>query len=78
MDWSHAFEQTRRRLESDLQAAKDRGATTYRFGQRGVLIDPSRLTSERIRELARHEAARITDRAINQHNEQVERASARR
>lgn len=73
MDWRHAYESTRIRLENDLKLARDRGMTTYRFGQRGRLVDPTRLSADKLRDLARREAAVITDRAINKHNEDIER-----
>jgi hypothetical protein len=78
VDWAHSYEQTRKRFERDLVAARDRGQTTYRFGRSGRLLDPSRLSLARIQELARREAAATVDRAINKHNEDVDRRERRR
>jgi hypothetical protein len=69
-DWRHSFEVSRQRFEREILAARLRGQTTYQFGDTGRLLDPTRLSRDKLAILAREHAARVTDRAINKWNEQ--------
>lgn len=72
-DWRHAYRLTEDRFTRDIEAARARGQTTYRFGSSGELIDPTRLSADQRAAMVREAARRTTDRAINQHNEQLAR-----
>ncbi len=67
-DWRHAYEQTRRRYERDVAAARARGQTTFQIGS-GRTFDPTRLSERQRERLVREAATSTTERAINQHNE---------
>ena len=72
-DWRHAYAATEARYRRDIEAARARGQTTYRFGSSGRLLDPTRLSSDKREALIRQAARDTTDRAINQSNEQAAR-----
>lgn len=75
LDWSHSYEHTRKRVEADLLLAQSRGMSEYRLSH--TTVNPMRLTASRLAEVARREASMKTERAINIHNEQVERRARR-
>lgn len=77
-DWRHSYAQTEARYQRDIEAARARGQTTYRFGSSGRLLDPTRMTADERAAQVRQAARDTTDRAINQWNEQVAREVARK
>ncbi len=75
MDWAHSYEHARRRVETDLRLARARGETVYRLSH--TIVNPMRLTWSGLAEAARREASMKIERAINIHNEQLERRARR-
>lgn len=69
LDWRHAYQQRQRDVGGQLRAARTRGDTFYRPGDRGVPVNPSRMTDRQIDDLARRDAERVVNAAIIQHNE---------
>lgn len=67
-DWRHSLAMTEARYRRDLEAARDRGQTTYQIGQSGRLFDPTRLSDRKREELIREAARTTIERSINQHN----------
>jgi len=72
-DWRHAYLSTEARYMRDIEAARARGQTTYRFGSSGRLLDPTRMSRDQRAASVRQAARDTTDRAINQWNEQTSR-----
>ena len=70
-DWCHAYGTTEARFRRDMDAARARGQTTYRFGSSGRLLDPTRLSERKREELIREAARATVQRSINQHNESI-------
>jgi hypothetical protein len=75
MNWAHSYEHARKRVEADLLLARSRGMSEYRLSH--STVNPQRLSSSHLAEVARREASYKTERAINIHNEQVERRARR-
>lgn len=72
-DWRHSYAATEARYMRDIEAARARGQTAYRFGSSGRLLDPTRMSADKRATQVRQAARDTTDRAINQWNEQAAR-----
>lgn len=70
-DWRHAYHEHQRRKSAQLKAAREAGATFFRFGDAGATCNPSRLSDRQIADLALRDAERVVNMSIIVHNEQV-------
>lgn len=77
LDWAVAYERSERDTAARLVRLRGEGATFHRFGDGGPTCDPSRLSDDRVGELARRHAERVVQRAINQAAEQAARPRRR-
>ena len=70
-DWRAAYQGHMRMRIEQLTAARARGETFFRSGDKGVPVNPTKLSDRQIEDLARRDAETVVNRAINKHNERA-------
>lgn len=75
-DWRRSYQDLQRSRVAQLRVLRERGATFHRFGDAGAICNPSRMSDRQIADAALRDAERVVNRAIAQHNEQIERRSS--
>lgn len=75
MDWRHAYNRQRRLFVEQLRKLRAQGVRHAQLGESARSIRPASMSDQQIDDVALREAERYVQHAINQHNEQAERAA---